>query len=66
MHCGMPKGTFWAEATSNSEQIKPVAIAVIKLCLTEGISQLAVSQRKIPLNKFRGNFLKAFRVDLKA
>ena len=49
--CGMPKGTFQAEATLNSEKIKPVALAVIELCLTEGISQ-AVSQKKIPLNYF--------------
>ena len=65
---GVPKGTSQAEATSNSEKIKPVALAVIELCLTEGISQ-SVSQKKIPLNfffKFRSNFLKAFQVDLKA
>ena len=37
--CGMPKGTFRDEATSNSEKIKPAAIAVIELCLSEGISQ---------------------------
>ena len=42
-HCGMPKGTFRAEATSNSENIKPVALAVIELRLSEGISQ-SVSQ----------------------
>ena len=35
----MPKGTSWAEATSNSEKIKPVALAIIELRLTEGISQ---------------------------
>jgi len=35
----MPKGTSWAEATLNSEKIKPVALAIIDLCLTEGISQ---------------------------
>ena len=35
----MPKGTCQAEATSNSEKIKPVALAVIKLRLYEGISQ---------------------------
>ena len=29
----------WAEAMSNSEKIKVVALAVIELCLTEGISQ---------------------------
>ena len=40
MHCGMPKGTCWAEAMSNSEKIKPVALAVIELRLSEGISQL--------------------------
>ena len=38
-YCGMPKGTSWAEAMSNSEKIKPVALTVIELCLTEGISQ---------------------------
>ena len=27
----MPKGTSWAEATSNSEIFKPVALAVIEL-----------------------------------
>ena len=35
----MPKGTCRAEATSNSEKIKPVALAVIELRLSEGISQ---------------------------
>ena len=41
MFCSMPKGTSWAEATSNSEKIKPVAVAlaVIELDLSEGISQ---------------------------
>jgi len=43
MYCGMPKGTSWAEAMSNSEKIKVVALAVIESCLTEGISQ-SVSQ----------------------
>ena len=77
MYCGMPKGTCQAEATSNSEKIKLVALAVIELCLSEGIiqsvSQLLtylVSQQKIPSNKkilkFCSNLLKAFRVDLKA
>ena len=36
----MPKGTCPTEATSNSEKIKTVALAVIKLRLSEGISQL--------------------------
>ena len=39
MYCGMPKGTCQTKLTSNSEKIKPVALAVIELCLTEGISQ---------------------------
>ena len=34
----MPKGTSREEATSNSEKIEPVALAVIELCL-EGIRQ---------------------------
>ena len=33
----MPKGTSRAEAMSNSEKIKPVALAVVELCLSEGI-----------------------------
>ena len=33
------KGTCWVEVTSNSEKIKPVALAIIKLHLSEGISQ---------------------------
>jgi len=37
-YCGMPKGTSRVEATSNSEKIKPVALAVIKLHWSEGIS----------------------------
>ena len=36
----MPKGIRRAEATSNHEKIKPVALAIIKLRLSEGISQL--------------------------
>ena len=35
----MPKGTSRAKATSNSKKIKPVALAVIELRLSEGISQ---------------------------
>jgi len=48
----MPKSTSQAEATSNSEKIKPIALAVIELCLTE--------------KKFQGKFLKAFQVNLNA
>ena len=38
-YCSMPKGTSQAEVTLNSETIKPVALAVIELRLSEGISQ---------------------------
>ena len=38
----MPKGTCPAEVTSNSEKIKPVAVAVIELHLFEGISYYTV------------------------
>ena len=34
MYYGMPKGTSRTEATSNSEKIKPVALAIIKLRLS--------------------------------
>ena len=43
MYCSMPKGTSWAEVTSNSEKIKFVALAVIESHLSEGISQLTQS-----------------------
>jgi len=41
MHCmysSMVKGTSWAEATLNSEKFKPVALAIVKLHWSEGIS----------------------------
>ena len=47
----MPKGTFQAKTMSNSENINPVALAVIELRLSEGISQ-SVSQSEIPLNNY--------------
>jgi len=34
MYCGMPKGTSGAKAMSNSEKIKTVVLAVIKLHLS--------------------------------
>jgi len=55
----MPKGTSRAEATSNSEKIKPIALAVIELCLTKGISQSG-SQKKILLNNFLKNSMATF------
>ena len=39
----MPKGTYRAEAMTNSEKIKPVALVVIELHLYEGVSY-SVSQ----------------------
>ena len=48
----MPKGTSRDEATLNSEKIKPIALAVIELCLSERVRQAGrqlVSQ-KTPLN----------------
>ena len=39
----MPKGKTRDEAMSNSEKIKPIALAIIELCFSEGIRQ-AVSQ----------------------
>jgi len=34
----LAKGTSWDEVTLISEEIKPVAITIIKLCLSKGIS----------------------------
>ena len=39
MYCGMPKGTSWDKIMSNSEKIKPIILAVIELCLPEGIGK---------------------------
>jgi len=36
-HCGMAKGTSRAEVTSNSEKIRPVALAIVELRESEGI-----------------------------
>jgi len=33
------KGTSWAEVMSNSEKIKLIALAIVRLCKSEGISQ---------------------------
>ena len=38
------KGTSQAEAMSNSEKIKPVALAIIKLCLSEELLNQFLSQ----------------------
>jgi len=42
MHCmysGMAKDTSQAEATSNSKKIKPIALAIVELCKSEGIRE---------------------------
>ena len=69
----MPKGTSQAKATSNSEKIKPVALTVIELRLSEGIGQLLSQSVTLSVEnsaqyfcKFCSNLLKVFRVDLKA
>ena len=42
----MTKGTCWAKVMANSQKINPVALAIIELCLSEGIS----SNRRIQTN----------------
>jgi len=39
MYSDMVKGTSRAEATLNSEKIKPIALAIVELCKSEGIRQ---------------------------
>jgi len=39
MYSGLVKGTYRAEVTSNSEKIKPVALAIVELRKSEGIRQ---------------------------
>jgi len=46
MSIGWQKGTSRDEATLNSEETKPIALAVTELRLSEGISQ-SDSQKKI-------------------
>jgi len=41
MYSGIAKGTSRAEVMSNSEKIKPVALAIVELRECEGIRQLA-------------------------
>ena len=72
----MPKGTSWDEAMSNSEKIKPIALAVIELCFPEGIGQEGrqagrQAERQSVENfteyffKFHNNLSEAFRIILK-
>ena len=57
----MPKGTYWAEVTSNSEKTKPVALAFIN---DQADRQLV--SRKFLKKFFHSNMLEVFRVILKA
>jgi len=45
--------------TSSSEEIKPIALSIVELCLVEGISKLV---NQLVENN---NFLEGFRVDQK-
>ena len=53
----------------NSEEIKPVAIAIVKLrlseCIGKGVSQLEENSTKYRVFKIRNNFLEWVRNDLK-
>jgi len=40
VYCGIPKGTSQAEMTSNNEKIKPIALAIVEICLSVGIRNL--------------------------
>ena len=44
MYCSMTKGTSRAEATSNSEKIRLVVLAVIKICLQKVSGSQSVGQ----------------------
>jgi len=43
VYTGMPKSASQAEATLNSDKIKPIALVVVGLRLSEEISQSAVT-----------------------
>ena len=66
MSGGLPKGTTPDKVTSSSKRFKSVSLAIIKLCLSEGIISQIVSQivRKIGKKKVFSDCLKVFRGDL--
>jgi len=69
MYSSMAKGTTRAEVTSNSEEIRSVALVIVELQKSEGISQAsrqAVENSIKYFFKYCYNFLKAFRINLKA
>ena len=56
------------KAMSSNEEIKPVALSIIELCLAEGISQFSYYKfqlNKIFFKKFHNNLLKGFWDNLK-
>jgi len=69
----LQKGTFWDKVALNSEEIKPIALVVIELHLSEGVSQSigwSVGQSvEILLHKkflkFYINLREGFMIDLK-
>jgi len=38
----LAKSTSWDEVMSSNEEIKPVALSIVELCLAKGISQLVI------------------------
>ena len=50
-YCGMAKGTSPDKVTSNGEKIKSIALAIIKLRLTEGIRQAGRQAVKLVLSR---------------
>ena len=60
------KSTSPDKATLNSEEIKPVAIAIIELRLSEGMRErVSQSLEKSANLKFRNYLMEEFRIDLK-
>jgi len=59
----MAKDTSWAKVTSNSEKIKPVALAIVELRESEGIRQtVSWSVENLVLkNKFKKNHSNFFK-----
>ena len=55
----VPKGTRWDETTSNNERIKPAALAIIELHLSEGrqADRQAVGLRQLCRHNFEHNGL---------
>ena len=62
------KGTSRDEATLISEELKSLALAVLELCLSEGISKSVSVEKSAKykiLKKFHNYLMEGFRIDLK-